>query len=367
MRSLLVLALLFSPLLAQADPWRGAGALAPDAPLRTAAGEATTLRSALGGKPAVVVFYRGAWCPFCVRQWTDLGRVRAQLDALGLRLIGVSPDRPAHLEALAAKGVKATLLSDSDMHAAKAFGLAFTLDQAARKLLADHDIDVAAASGRDHFMLPHPAVYVIGPRGWIRFAHVDPKYRDRPAADAILAAAKAAIEPTPALDGLVPAAQVNEKKRLPGDRYLRPAAARAALLKYPGRAVLIDVRTPEEYTFVGHPTHAPNVPLLLNTTRWDSAKKAYAMTPNPNFVAELKARVAPGQAVILMCRSGGRSAAAGRLLKDAGLTVYNLIEGFEGGKDKQTGHRTVNGWRNAKLPWTYSVDPALVWRPTQPR
>lgn len=251
------------------------------------------------------------------------------------------------------------------MHAAKAFGLAYTLDEATREQLKGFDIDVAKASGRDHFMLPHPAVYVVGPRGWIRFAHVDPNYRERPAAEAIVAAAKTALAPAPALDGVVPAEQVKDKKRIPGDRYLRPAEAHAALQKYPGRAVLIDVRTPEEYTFVGHPTHAPNVPLLLNTTRWDAAKKRYAMVPNPNFVAELKARVAPGQAVILMCRSGGRSAAGGRMLKDAGFTVYNLIEGFEGGKDKQSGHRTVNGWRNAKLPWTYAVDPALVWRPAQ--
>lgn len=62
MRSLLALPLLLAPLVAHGDtPWRQAGALVPDAPLRRAAGDATTLHAALGGKPAVVVFYRGVW------------------------------------------------------------------------------------------------------------------------------------------------------------------------------------------------------------------------------------------------------------------------------------------------------------------
>jgi rhodanese-related sulfurtransferase len=60
--------------------------------------------------------------------------------------------------------------------------------------------------------------------------------------------------------------------------------------------------------------------------------------------------------VILMCRSGDRSARAADVLTDAGLTkVYSVFEGFEGDTSRE-GRRTVNGWKNARLPWTYFLD-----------
>ena len=64
--------------------------------------------------------------------------------------------------------------------------------------------------------------------------------------------------------------------------------------------------------------------------------------------------------VILMCRSGSRSAKAANMLDEAGYTkVYNLVDGYEGDKAKEgptRGQRTVNGWKNAGLPWTYLLD-----------
>lgn len=64
--------------------------------------------------------------------------------------------------------------------------------------------------------------------------------------------------------------------------------------------------------------------------------------------------------VILLCRSGDRSARAADLLADLGYTrVYSLTEGFEGDQDA-TGRRSVNGWKNAGMPWSYRLDPAKV-------
>jgi rhodanese-related sulfurtransferase len=65
--------------------------------------------------------------------------------------------------------------------------------------------------------------------------------------------------------------------------------------------------------------------------------------------------------VILMCRSGDRSAVAANSLAAAGFTqVYSQIEGFEGDMSPE-GRRTVNGWKNAGLPWTYRLDKARVY------
>jgi len=83
----------------------------------------------------------------------------------------------------------------------------------------------------------------------------------------------------------------------------------------------------------------------------------------------MKARFKPGDALILMCRSGHRSAAAAKILAGAGFTnVYNMIDGFEGDtiSDKASPHfgqRLKEGWRNSANPWTQDLDAALVYTP----
>ena len=72
-----------------------AGSAIPDGELLDAHGQATTLRAARAGKPAVVVFYRGAWCPYCnvaLRKYQ--ANLVPELDARGIALIAVSPQKP---------------------------------------------------------------------------------------------------------------------------------------------------------------------------------------------------------------------------------------------------------------------------------
>ncbi|MCY4756417.1 rhodanese-like domain-containing protein [Pelomonas aquatica] len=138
------------------------------------------------------------------------------------------------------------------------------------------------------------------------------------------------------------------------------AAARAAALPYAGsvaprgawalvqagRAVLVDVRSAEERHFVGH------VPGSLHVA-WATGT---ALNRNPRFVKELEAKVGPKSGnelpVLLLCRSGKRSALAAEAAAKAGLAnVFNIQEGFEGDSDdhQQRGH--FNGWRFHSLPW----------------
>ena len=71
--------------------------------------------------------------------------------------------------------------------------------------------------------------------------------------------------------------------------------------------------------------------------------------------------------MILICRSGDRSARAADLLAKAGYRrVYSITEGFEGDAAKdgaKVGQRTVNGWKNAGLPWSYKLDRAKMYFP----
>ena len=137
-------------------------------------------RDALAGKPSVLVFYRGGWCPFCSRHLSDLATVQSQIEALGYQLIAVSPDRPTEAARTArSKDLGFMLLSDSDMHAAKAFGLAFKESRKTLEKYKTFGIDLDAATGRSHHQQPVPAVYVVGPGGRILFVHTDPDYKRR--------------------------------------------------------------------------------------------------------------------------------------------------------------------------------------------
>jgi len=171
------------------------GAQVPALVVRDAAGERFDLSRALEAKPTVLVFYRGGWCHYCKLQMAQLTKLHPKLTALGYQLIGISPDTPANASASAAKaGLKYTLLSDSEATAARAFGVAFRADA---KLLGeykeDYGVDVEAASGADHHILPAPSVFVIDRAGRIRFQHVSPDFRDRIDSELLLSAAKSAL------------------------------------------------------------------------------------------------------------------------------------------------------------------------------
>ena len=77
----------------------------------------------------------------------------------------------------------------------------------------------------------------------------------------------------------------------------------------------------------------------------------------------------PDDTLMVMCRSGGRSAIAVNLLAQAGFrNVYQIIDGMEGDSvdDPDSvfqGQRLVNGWKNSGLPWTYKIDPARLVLP----
>jgi rhodanese-related sulfurtransferase len=133
------------------------------------------------------------------------------------------------------------------------------------------------------------------------------------------------------------------------------------------KILFVDTRTPSELNYLGAVTvmdvHIPLV--FMDTTAWDDKKHRYKRAENRNFVSDVDAalknkELGKDDTVILMCRSGKRSAKAADMLADAGYTkVYSVVDGYEGDKAKDgpdKGKRTVNGWKNSGLPWTYSLD-----------
>ena len=177
-------------------------------------------------------------------------------------------------------------------------------------------------------------------------------------------------------------APTNKKKLIPQGKYLTPQEAYDKMQKEGDKVLFVDVRTPEELYFVGYPTVVDkNIPLAYvdyTKTKEKVNKKTgkktvkFASVANKKFLEELEAALkekglSKDSEIILMCRSGHRAAKAAKILDKAGYkNVYNLDQGFEGDKDKQK-HRTVNGWKNAGLPYTYKFNPKvfILERPVQ--
>jgi rhodanese-related sulfurtransferase len=126
-----------------------------------------------------------------------------------------------------------------------------------------------------------------------------------------------------------------------------PAEAHQRLKANP-TAVLIDVRTQPEWTFVG----VPQVDRLVRLS-WQVYP---SMDVNARFVEEVRGMsLATDTEILCICRSGARSASAATALTNAGFTnCWNVAHGFEGDKDAE-GHRArVNGWQASGLPWVQS-------------
>ena len=107
------------------------------------------------------------------------------------------------------------------------------------------------------------------------------------------------------------------------------------------------------------------------TYQWDADKKEPVLAPNPDFISSAKSRFNPTDTLLVTCRSGGRSARAVNALAKAGFKrVFNIIDGMEGDlvhdpDSAYDGKRMKNGWKNSGSPWTYEVDPDLLWTSTR--
>jgi peroxiredoxin len=178
--------------LGASDAFAGApsvGALAPLFTLPDARGGEVALAELLGQGPVVLVFYRGAWCPYCNLQLVAYQRALGDIRAAGAMLVAVSPQTPDQSLTLAEqRALEFPVLSDAANRVAGEYGLVFTAADAATTTMRELGIELASFNGDDTNTLPAASTFVIGPDGRIRFASVSGDYRWRVGPDEVLAA-----------------------------------------------------------------------------------------------------------------------------------------------------------------------------------
>ncbi len=171
------------------------GMKVPDVTLTEVDGKPVRLYSFLEKNPTVLVFYRGGWCPYCNLQLSGLHDIESKVLQLGYQLVAVSADRPMNVEKSIEKHeLNFTSLSDSDKVAAKAFGLAFKVNEKTLESYKKFGINLTEASGVDDHVLPVPAVFIVGTDGTILFEYVNPNYKVRLNAQVLLAILRAENE-----------------------------------------------------------------------------------------------------------------------------------------------------------------------------
>jgi peroxiredoxin len=156
------------------------GDAAPKLVLPNAIGKSIELTSLWQQGPLILVFYRGGWCPYCnleLRAWQQL---LPQVKAKGATLVAISPQTPDNSLSTSEKNELAfEVLSDSDLKASRAFGIAFDMPAELVELYKSVGHDLPTTNGNGQWVLPVPATYGIDRNGIVQVAHVDVDYRNR--------------------------------------------------------------------------------------------------------------------------------------------------------------------------------------------
>jgi peroxiredoxin len=165
------------------------GDAAPDVTVLDNQGKCVRLPDQWTAGPLIVVFFRGGWCNYCNLQLRDWQMHHEALRQLGATLVAISPQVPERSAATTEdNGLAFRILSDTDLVAADAFGIAFTRPPELVEYFAEIGTDIPVLNGNGLWALPVPATYLIDAQGIIQYVDVEPDYRKRPnPADVLLA------------------------------------------------------------------------------------------------------------------------------------------------------------------------------------
>ncbi len=115
-------------------------------------------------------------------------------EALGYQLIAVSQDNSeTNAKTMKRHGLGIPIYADPGLEVAQKFGVVFRVDEATVKLYLNYNIDLVKLYGRDQPLMPVPSLFILDTEGKVRFQYVNPDYRQRPAPELVLAAAKASL------------------------------------------------------------------------------------------------------------------------------------------------------------------------------
>ena len=164
------------------------GEMAPDFELPDVDGMRFSLMRALDQGPAVLVFYRGSWCPYCRMTLESYDAAAAEFARRGASLVTISGEqysRPEVRERLAHLSLRR--LFDFDHGVARLFDLVFPMPDELVAFSRAAGLDTASLGSSGRWELPVPATYLIGIDGNVAFAHIEVDFTQRAEPEEVLA------------------------------------------------------------------------------------------------------------------------------------------------------------------------------------
>ena len=157
-----------------------AGVLAPNISLLDSGGTKRSLRGLLSKGPVVLMFYRGAWCPYCSLELRAFEQARPELEELGATLVAVSQQRATFSQqSLQDNQLRFPILVDKLGRVAAAYGVRWKLPVELQEVHQLLGADLSIFNGDSEWTLSMPAKFVIGQDGYIAWSDVNPDYTAR--------------------------------------------------------------------------------------------------------------------------------------------------------------------------------------------
>jgi peroxiredoxin len=181
--------------LAQAGPpptVLAVGSAFPDGDLTDAEGQATSLKAVVGANPAVVIFYRGAWCPYCnIALRTYREQLAMPLAEHGVAVVAISPQAAdGSLTMMEKQSLEFPVLSDPGNQIAGALGILTRPSDAARAVQLERGLDLEALNADGTTTVPMPTVALIDANGVLVWIDVHADYTTRTEPGEVLAAVR---------------------------------------------------------------------------------------------------------------------------------------------------------------------------------
>ena len=157
------------------------GTTAPDFTGETYRGTTVRLSDLYLNGPVVLIFYRGAWCPYCNLHLKAFQGKFTEFKDLGVTILAVSVDKPQYAQkTVQDDALGFEVISDPGAEILEKYNVIYRVPpDLANKYLNEYKIDLQIHSGRNDHIIAVPATYVIDKTGKIVFAYANEDYKVR--------------------------------------------------------------------------------------------------------------------------------------------------------------------------------------------
>ena len=128
----------------------------------------------------VIVFYRGAWCPYCNKHMSHLEDSLKYISEKNACVIAISPETEEYIDKTISKtNASFSIIHDHNYSIMKSYGVAFEVNESTVAKYKLYGINLEESNGNNDNILPVPATIIINQNGTIDFIHFDEDYKKR--------------------------------------------------------------------------------------------------------------------------------------------------------------------------------------------